>query len=372
MFSMAGSASVLSREIWQQAKGGFKGWTSGSGPNWSGIAGSLFNVGFDALAPVLGGPRVGTFNFGVGQLINSAYNPSSGWAIPGSGRSPTVGAFEYAYGAVANGLALIGYYWIRDQLERPSAPVRARAVPEDPVGKKAYLTALARQFEGSQKIVPSQTSTQTLVDLDKYEVGAHGGVISFTDASGITTKAEVIRVSGEAPTVIDGEASTQASVPEEASPLERFWMGVAMVQAKEIAEAERWTEEAKPAPPTTSGSEDSRLAPRFGAPLTGPFDVRKVPSDTVSFAKDWGLRGNLGTARGAPPANIAEHVLNVHGGARSPYTSTSENYPGGRNCQGRIRGRNQMYRTADCSSSATSPRLVQASAITTTRLSPAK
>ena len=45
------------------------------------------------------------FNFGLGGLINSAYNPSSGWAIPGSGRSPTVGAFEYAYSAVANGLA---------------------------------------------------------------------------------------------------------------------------------------------------------------------------------------------------------------------------------------------------------------------------
>jgi hypothetical protein len=221
MFSMAGPASVLSREVWQQLKGGFEGWTSGSGPNWSGIAGSLFNVGFDALAPVLGGPRVGPFNFGVGRLINSAYNPSSGWAIPGSGRSPTVGAFEYAYGAVANGLASIGYYWIRNQLERPSAPSGR--------GRFFKIQLQAAQFEGSQEIVPSQTSTQTLVDLDKYEVGAHGGVISFTDASGITTIAEVIRVSGEAP-------PPPASVPEEASPLERFWMGAAIVQAQETAQ----------------------------------------------------------------------------------------------------------------------------------------
>ena len=36
--------------------------------------------------------------------------------------SPTVGAFEYAYSAVANGAASMGYEWIRDQLERPSAP----------------------------------------------------------------------------------------------------------------------------------------------------------------------------------------------------------------------------------------------------------
>ena len=120
---------ALGREVWQQGKNGFEGWTSGPGLNWSGIAGSLFNVGFDALSPVLGGPRFGperdgrrAFNFSLGGLINSAYNPSSGWAIPGSGKSPTVGAFEYAYSAVANGAANMGYNWIRDQLERPSAP----------------------------------------------------------------------------------------------------------------------------------------------------------------------------------------------------------------------------------------------------------
>ena len=80
VFSMAGSglATSLGREIWQQGKSGFDSWVSGSGLNWSGIAGSLFNVGFDTLDPVLGGPKVGTFNFGLGRLINSAYNPRPG------------------------------------------------------------------------------------------------------------------------------------------------------------------------------------------------------------------------------------------------------------------------------------------------------
>ena len=136
IFSMAGRFGMLGREVWQQAKGGFDGWTSGPGLNWTGIGGSLFNVGFDALGPVLGGPRVGQFNFGVAGLVNSAYNPRSGWAIPGRGRSPVVGAFEYAYSAVANGLANMAYNWIRDQLERPSVPVRAsgpRSV-DDPRG----------------------------------------------------------------------------------------------------------------------------------------------------------------------------------------------------------------------------------------------
>src|SRR5262249_1374237 len=125
IFSAAGPLGALAREVWQQGKTGFEGWTSGAGPNWSGIAGSLFNVGFDALGPVLGGPQVGTFNFGLGALINGAYNPSSGWAIPGIGRSPEVGLFEYAYSAVANGLANIGYNWIRDRLEQPSPPAKA-------------------------------------------------------------------------------------------------------------------------------------------------------------------------------------------------------------------------------------------------------
>src|SRR5262249_10853087 len=98
VFSSVGSLGVFGREGWQQAKSDFDGWTSGPGLNWRGIGGSLFNVGFDALGPVLGGPKVGPFNFGLAGLINSAYNPSSGWAIPGSGRSPVVGAFEYAYG----------------------------------------------------------------------------------------------------------------------------------------------------------------------------------------------------------------------------------------------------------------------------------
>src|SRR3546814_1011686 len=125
---------------------GFEGWTSGPGLNWSGIGGSVFNVGFDALGPVLGGPKVGTFSFGMGALINSAYNPNSGWAVPGSGRSPTVGAFEYAYGAVANGLANIGYNWIRDQLARPSPPPKPPA-PRSVDGPRGPLPAELRSEE---------------------------------------------------------------------------------------------------------------------------------------------------------------------------------------------------------------------------------
>src|SRR3546814_6389717 len=76
----------------------------------------------------------------MGALFNSAYNPNSGWAVPGSGRSPTVGAFEYAYGAVANGLANIGYNWIRDQLDRPSPPPKPPA-PRSVDGPRGPLPA---------------------------------------------------------------------------------------------------------------------------------------------------------------------------------------------------------------------------------------
>ncbi len=122
MFSAAGPAGGVAREMWHQGTSGFTGWTSGPGLNWSGIAGSLFNVGFDALGPVMGGPTRGAFHFGLAGLINSAYNPSSGWALPGSSRSPVVGAFEYAYSGVASGLANMAFDWIRQQLERPTAP----------------------------------------------------------------------------------------------------------------------------------------------------------------------------------------------------------------------------------------------------------
>ena len=47
-----------------------------------------------------------------------------------------VGAFEYAYSAVVSGAASMGGNWIRNQLERPSAPARApgpRSV-DDPRG----------------------------------------------------------------------------------------------------------------------------------------------------------------------------------------------------------------------------------------------
>src|SRR3546814_15801252 len=99
MFAVAGPAAAISREVWQQATGGFEGWTSGPGLNWSGIGGSVFNVGFDALGPVLGGPKVATFSFGLGALRNSAYNPNSVWAVPGRARPPAVRPFHHTPGA---------------------------------------------------------------------------------------------------------------------------------------------------------------------------------------------------------------------------------------------------------------------------------
>ena len=127
--------ATIGREFWGQAKSGFQGWTSGPGLNWSGIGGSLFNVGFEAVGPVLGGAQFGpadlnkgglTVNLSMGGLINSAYNPRSGWAILGSGRSPAVGAFEFYYSAVANGLGMVAYDWIRKQLSRPSPSSEGR------------------------------------------------------------------------------------------------------------------------------------------------------------------------------------------------------------------------------------------------------
>src|SRR3546814_1654341 len=73
MFAVAGPAAAISREVWQQATGGFEGWTSGPGLNWSGIGGSVFNVGFDALGPVLGGPKVGTFRDRKSTRLNSSH-----------------------------------------------------------------------------------------------------------------------------------------------------------------------------------------------------------------------------------------------------------------------------------------------------------
>jgi hypothetical protein len=158
VFSGVVPASGLAREVWQQAKGGFGGWTSGSG-----IAGSLFNVGFGALDPVLGGPKVGQFKFGLGGLINSAYNPSSGWAIPGSGRSPTVGAFEYAYGAVANGMA----NWINDRLNQPSPPPKPPG-PRSVDALGPMDAAQAAQFNASQEIVQAKNYIQTLLEKPEF------------------------------------------------------------------------------------------------------------------------------------------------------------------------------------------------------------
>ena len=118
--------SAVWREISQQGRNGFDGWTSGPGLNWTGITRLAVQRRLRRAKPrarwAEGRPEGPRSTSAWADYINSAYNPSSGWAIPGSGRSPTVGAFEYAYSAVANGAASMGYNWIRDQLERPSAP----------------------------------------------------------------------------------------------------------------------------------------------------------------------------------------------------------------------------------------------------------
>jgi hypothetical protein len=132
-FSLGGRPTVFVREVWQQNKNNFEGWTSGPGLNLRGISGSMFNVGFGAKGPDLPGLTVGQVNFGLGGFINSALNPSSGWAVPGTGKTAAVGVFEYAYSAVANGAANMGYSWIRSQLEQPSAAPtvpRPRSVDE--------------------------------------------------------------------------------------------------------------------------------------------------------------------------------------------------------------------------------------------------
>jgi hypothetical protein len=151
-----GRLGVVSREVWQQSTSGFAGWTRGPGLNWSGIGGSVFNVGTEWLSHRLGGPTdadkishpllYGHLNVGVIDLINSAYNPNSGWAIHGSGKSPTVSMFEYAYGAVAN----MAVNWIQDQLERPSAPPkvsRPRSVNELPQELLDKFDEIDRQFD---------------------------------------------------------------------------------------------------------------------------------------------------------------------------------------------------------------------------------
>jgi YD repeat-containing protein len=140
-------AGAVSRELWQQNKTGFEGWT-----NWRGITGSLANVGSEALRPQLGQPGFAQykyfdeatrsfqtdnyFKWSVSGLINSALNPSSGWAIPGTERKAAVGIFEDAYGPLANGAASMGFSWIRQQLERPSAgpPVQGPRSVDEPRG----------------------------------------------------------------------------------------------------------------------------------------------------------------------------------------------------------------------------------------------
>jgi hypothetical protein len=100
------------------------------------VTGSLSNVAAGALGPVIGGPSItftnakgevlGQLGFDVAGLLNSAYNPRSGWMIAGHEPGRAVGAFEYAFGAVANSLASFGYSRIRRQAEKPSLARAAR------------------------------------------------------------------------------------------------------------------------------------------------------------------------------------------------------------------------------------------------------
>jgi hypothetical protein len=127
---------------------------------------------------VLGGPRFGYFEFydgaspksdyhfkfSLGGLINSAFNPSSGWAIPGSGRSPTVGFFEYAYSAVANGAASMGYNWIRHQLERPSAPAKVTSAHVVIAGDGSGDSGAQTTIINDSLVLNSSTDPKSLQD----------------------------------------------------------------------------------------------------------------------------------------------------------------------------------------------------------------
>jgi hypothetical protein len=174
-FSVGGSgkglagraAGAISREIWQQNKTGFEGWT-----NWTGISGSLANVGSEALRPQLREPGFAQyeyfdeatksfksdnyFKWSVSGLINSALNPSSGWAIPGTEKKAAVGIFEDAYGPLANGAASMGFSWIRQQLERPSAalPVQGPRSVDEPRG--ALPAQLLDQWDEEDRLYTAE------------------------------------------------------------------------------------------------------------------------------------------------------------------------------------------------------------------------
>ena len=117
--------SAVWREIWQQGKNGFDGWTSGPGLNWSGITGSLFNVGFDALGPVLGGPKVGPkvrVQLQPGGIDQQCLQPELRLGHSGQRKEPDGRCVRIRLQRGRQRAASMGYNWIRDQLERPSAP----------------------------------------------------------------------------------------------------------------------------------------------------------------------------------------------------------------------------------------------------------
>ena len=237
-----GALAPLGQEVWHQGKSGFSGWTSGPGLNWTGIGGSLLHAGFNTVSPVLGSVGVGEVRSSLGQLAYSAYNPRSGWAIPGSGRSPLVGAFAYVFGEVARGLANALYRSIREQLEEPSAQT-----------KSGYALAKRdRVLLAQADAPPPNLSLSDGIELPLREDPVTGDLYLLDRTTG-----EWHRIDPETGqvvpynTVVDGSLSDakvslkveKSGVAPETPDLDRFLMAAAIVgaemRAQEIAAAAR-------------------------------------------------------------------------------------------------------------------------------------
>lgn len=117
--TIAGQIGPISRELMRQSMDGFEEWTTGSGLNWSGIAGSGFNIGSDMLGSALAGPAHNRFSSMLPEFLNSAFNPSAGWAIPGASRNPAVGMFAFSFGEILK--------WLTE----PSAPDKEVSLSEE-------------------------------------------------------------------------------------------------------------------------------------------------------------------------------------------------------------------------------------------------
>lgn len=179
--SVGGPLGVLGWEIGEQVSTSFAGWTDESGVSARGIAGSVFNVGFSALAPVLDGPTYSHFNFNLSGLINGAYNPRSGWAVPGSGRSPVVGSLEHFFGVVANGLANMAYDAMAKQAEQPSTPAEPGSVAlkeQLPPGELGHQEELASDRISAEEQSSAEVGLQGKLELSHFRDGVGRDLIA--------------------------------------------------------------------------------------------------------------------------------------------------------------------------------------------------